>query len=70
MDTTQSGRWIEVTASAGRMPARACIIYVTERQGQPEGVRLYRAAAVNPGIARRACHDPLGVGDRVLAALP
>ena len=47
----------------------AYIIYTSGTTGQPKGVAVAHAAAVNLAFARRACHDPLGPGDRVLAAI-
>ena len=46
----------------------AYIIYTSGTTGQPKGVAVAHAAAVNLLFARRACYDPLGPGDRVLAA--
>jgi amino acid adenylation domain-containing protein len=47
----------------------AYVIYTSGTTGQPKGVAVAHSAAVNLAFARRACHDPLGVGDRVLAAI-
>ena len=47
----------------------AYIIYTSGTTGQPKGVMMSHAAAVNLAFARRACHDPIGRGDRVLAAI-
>ncbi len=47
----------------------AYIIYTSGTTGQPKGVAVSHAAPVNLAFARRACHDPLGLGDRVLAAI-
>ncbi len=49
-------------------PSRlAYIIYTSGSTGQPKGVAMAHAAAVNLAFARRACHDPLAAGDRVMA---
>ena len=47
----------------------AYVIYTSGTTGQPKGVMMSHAAAVNLAYARRACHDPIGRGDRVLAAI-
>jgi amino acid adenylation domain-containing protein len=51
-------------------PSRlAYIIYTSGTTGLPKGVAVEHAPPVNLAFARRACHDPLGPGDRVLAAI-
>jgi amino acid adenylation domain-containing protein len=47
----------------------AYIIYTSGTTGLPKGVAVPHTAPVNLAFARRACHDPLGVGDRVLAGI-
>jgi amino acid adenylation domain-containing protein len=47
----------------------AYVIYTSGTTGRPKGVAVAHRAAVNLAFARRACHDPLGPGDRVLAAV-
>ena len=47
----------------------AYIIYTSGTTGQAKGVAVAHSAAVNLAFARRACHDPIGPGDRVLAAI-
>jgi amino acid adenylation domain-containing protein len=47
----------------------AYIIYTSGTTGLPKGVAVPHLPAVNLAFARRACHDPLGFGDRVLAAI-
>jgi amino acid adenylation domain-containing protein len=47
----------------------AYIIYTSGTTGLPKGVEVPHSAPVNLAFARRACHDPLGVGDRVLAGI-
>ena len=47
----------------------AYIIYTSGTTGQPKGVAVPHMAAVNLAFARCTCHDPLGGGDRVLAAI-
>jgi amino acid adenylation domain-containing protein len=47
----------------------AYIIYTSGTTGLPKGVAMPHSAPVNLAFARRACHDPLGVGDRVLAGI-
>ena len=47
----------------------AYVIYTSGTTGLPKGVAVSHTAAVNLAFARRAAHDPLGVGDRVLAAI-
>ena len=47
----------------------AYIIYTSGTTGQPKGVAVPHSAPVNLAFARRACHDPLGAGDRVLAGI-
>ena len=53
-------------ADASRL---AYIIYTSGTTGKPKGVAVPHSAPVNLAFARRACHDPLGQGDRVLAAI-
>jgi amino acid adenylation domain-containing protein len=53
-------------SDAGRL---AYIIYTSGTTGRPKGVAVPHSAPVNLAFARRACHDPLGPGDRVLAAI-
>jgi amino acid adenylation domain-containing protein len=57
---------LPVVSDAGRP---AYVIYTSGTTGLPKGVAVTHASAVNLAFARRACHDPLGVGDRVLAAI-
>jgi arthrofactin-type cyclic lipopeptide synthetase B len=47
----------------------AYIIYTSGTTGKPKGVAVPHTAPVNLAFARRASHDPLGPGDRVLAAI-
>ncbi len=47
----------------------AYIIYTSGTTGLPKGVEVPHSAPVNLAFARRACHDPLSVGDRVLAGI-
>ena len=47
----------------------AYIIYTSGTTGKPKGVAVPHSAPVNLAFGRRACHDPLGVGDHVLAAI-
>ncbi|MFN7981656.1 MAG: amino acid adenylation domain-containing protein [Vicinamibacterales bacterium] len=73
VDTTQSEvgglREVLPLPTQADASARAYIIYTSGTTGQPKGAAVSHAAAVNLAFARRACHDPLGVGDRVLAAI-
>ena len=46
----------------------AYIIYTSGTTGRPKGVAVPHTAPVNLAFARRACHDPIGPGDRILAA--
>ena len=47
----------------------AYIVYTSGSTGTPKGVAVSHAAAVNLAFARRHGHDPIGPGDRVLAAI-
>jgi amino acid adenylation domain-containing protein len=47
----------------------AYIIYTSGTTGQPKGVAVSHAAPVNLAFARRAAHDPIGPGDRILAGI-
>jgi len=47
----------------------AYIIYTSGSTGRPKGVAVSHASAVNVAFARRHGHDPIGPGDRVLAAI-
>ena len=47
----------------------AYLIYTSGTTGRPKGVAVAHAAPVNLAFARRAGHDPIGPGDRVLAAI-
>ena len=47
----------------------AYIIYTSGTTGLPKGVAVPHTAPVNLAFARRACHDPMGPGDRVLAGI-
>ncbi|MFY9781042.1 MAG: amino acid adenylation domain-containing protein, partial [Candidatus Baltobacteraceae bacterium] len=60
---------------SGALPGRshtpadpAYIIYTSGSTGKPKGVAVPHAAAVNLAFARLA-HDPIGAGDRILAAI-
>ncbi len=54
---------------AGLTPAaRAYVIYTSGSTGTPKGVAVSHAALVNLAFARLD-HDPIGPGDRVLAAI-
>lgn len=56
-------------ADPGIAPADlAYIIFTSGSTGRPKGVAMSHAAAVNLAFARRE-HDPIGRGDRVLAAI-
>ncbi|TGE01252.1 amino acid adenylation domain-containing protein [Methylobacterium nonmethylotrophicum] len=46
----------------------AYIVYTSGSTGRPKGVAVSHAAAVNLAVARLR-HDPIGAGDRVLAAI-
>lgn len=48
--------------------SRAYIIYTSGSTGRPKGVAVSHRALVNLAFARRE-HDPIGPGDRVLAAI-
>lgn len=48
---------------------RAYIIYTSGTTGKPKGVVVPHKAAVNLAYARRAAHDPIQPGDRILAAI-
>ncbi len=51
-------------------PSRlAYIIYTSGTTGRPKGVAVAHSAPVNLAYARGACHDPIGPGDRILAAI-
>ncbi len=63
-----SGRAAAITAPALTSASRAYIIYTSGSTGRPKGVAVSHGALVNLAFARRA-HDPLGPGDRVLAAI-
>ena len=64
-------------APAAARPARvpltgsdtAYIIYTSGSTGTPKGVAVSHASAVNLAFARQHGHDPIGPGDRVLAAV-
>lgn len=47
----------------------AYIVYTSGSTGRPKEVGVSHAAAANVAFARRAGHDPIGPGDRVLAAI-
>ena len=47
----------------------AYIIYTSGTTGLPKGVAVPHSAPVNMAFARRACHDPIGPGDRILAGI-
>jgi amino acid adenylation domain-containing protein len=47
----------------------AYVIYTSGSTGVPKGVAVPHAAAVNLAFARAAAHDPIGPGDRILAAI-
>jgi len=44
------------------------IIYTSGSTGEPKGVAISHASAANLSFARGAGHDPIGPGDRVVAA--
>ncbi len=48
---------------------RAYIIYTSGTSGRPKGVAVSHRAAANLAFARIAAHDPIGPGDRILAAI-
>ncbi|MFN3670807.1 MAG: amino acid adenylation domain-containing protein [Bosea sp. (in: a-proteobacteria)] len=48
--------------------SRAYIVYTSGSTGRPKGVAMSHRALVNLAFARRK-HDPIGPGDRVLAAI-
>jgi len=47
----------------------AYVIYTSGSSGRPNGVAVSHLSLVNLGFARARGHDPIGVGDRVLAAM-
>jgi amino acid adenylation domain-containing protein len=47
----------------------AYIVYTSGSTGEPKGVGVTHASAVNLAFARAYGHDPIGPGDRVLAAI-
>jgi amino acid adenylation domain-containing protein len=70
LDSLPEGPRADVRISVDANPQRlAYIIYTSGTTGLPKGVAVSHAAPVNMAFARRACHDPLGPGDRVLAAI-
>ena len=56
-------------ASLADPARRAYIIYTSGTTGQPKGVAVPHSAAVNLAFGRRIAHDPIGPGDRILAAI-
>ena len=70
LETLDRLTWRSRSARSLSDPSRlAYIIYTSGTTGLPKGVAVPHSAPVNLAFARRACHDPLGVGDRVLAGI-
>ena len=64
-----SGETVARVARPALKPAdRAYIIYTSGSTGRPKGVPVSHRALVNLAVARHE-HDPIGPGDRVLAAI-
>ena len=65
-DTLQGDAELPKLSDPNRL---AYIIYTSGTTGLPKGVALSHVPPVNMAFARCACHDPIGPGDRILAAI-